>query len=571
MTATARATLARRTGRRRLVTMAADLHEAGLYELKLADLIRFPSERYQRDPLAFFRDVLGVEPWARATDLITAVRDHDRVAVKAGRKVAKSHTVAGLALWFYCSFPDARVIMTSTTAQQVERVLWREITMMYARSGRCLTCKTADPNGTRIPRPCPHSAAIDGDLGMLPHTGLKVHDLGRGDFREIYGFTAKQGEAVQGMSGTRMMYIIDEASGIADFIYEAIEGNRAGGAKVILTGNPTKTEGEFFEAFGPKKLDPDDPESTGYVGITISSEESPNVVHKREIIRGLATLGFIREREKEWGRDSPLFKIHVLGQFAMNEDGRIFSVAKIKTAEDLWEYAPSQGRLYVGLDPAGATGTGDESCFAIRRGVRVEELLTFRGLNADGHLAQLVGILKERRVGREVPVVVMDRSGSIGAELYGRLCAFLDTHRDGIAPFDLVGVRGSDRAQRQPEVYDTVRDELAASLEQAMLAGLAIPTDPKLAAELHALEWKQQVNGRLKVTPKDVLRKVLKRSPDRADAVQLACWEELSLSRDVPASAPESATATKAHEADGPDTDDARAEDAWDPYADRDR
>jgi hypothetical protein len=46
---------------------------------------------------------------------------------------------------------------------------------------------------------------------------------------------------------------------------------------------------------------------------------------------------------------------------------------------------------------------------------------------------------------------------------------------------------------------------------------------------MHALEWKQQVNGRIKVTPKDEVRKALGRSPDRYDACALAVWEPLSL------------------------------------------
>lgn len=521
--------------------MAGDLYESGLAELQLITSIRFPSDRYAADPLAFFREILGVEPWARARDLIEAVRTNARVSVKAGRKVAKSHTVAGLALWFYCSFADARVVMTSTTAQQVERVLWREITMMYARSGRCLACKLADPNG---PRPCPHSTPVDGDLAMLPSVGLKVRDLDRGDFREIYGFTSKQGEAVQGISGTRLFYILDEASGIADFVYEAIEGNRAGGARVLLTGNPTRTEGEFFDSHNAKKLDPQDPESTGYVSITISSEESPNVVEGREVIPGLATRSFIKEREKEWGRESPLFKIHVLGEFAMGEDGRIFSIDLINEARMRWEMprtkrdlerAVANGeridRLYIGIDPAGETGTGDESCFAPRRGWNAEEPIVERGLDDDGHLRRLLEIIGARALPREQPVVVVDRTGSVGAGLYARLSSYLyERERQGHPPpFVLVGLKYSDKAPRNPELYDTQRDELCANLEIAFRGGAAIPDDPKLEQELHVLEWTTLPNGRSKVTSKDEIKKRIGRSPDRYDALSLAFWEEVAI------------------------------------------
>lgn len=526
-------------------TTALGAWRAALLEMLEAEhRISFPDARYQTNPLAFFREILGVEPWAKSLALIDAVRVYDRVAVKAGRKVAKSWSLAGLALWFYCAFPDARVVMTSTTSRQVDAVLWRELSMMRARSGRCVACKAADPNALRIPRPCPHSALIDGEIGLLARTGLKSDD-----FREVFGFTAKEGEAVQGISGTRLLYIVDEASGIPDAIYEAIEGNRGGGAKVILSGNPTKTSGEFFDAFHAKALDvekkraPDEDAPTGYFGLTISSEDSPNVVEGREVIRGLATREWIRERQREWGVESPLYRIHVKGEFATNEDGRVFSVEALDAARVRWEDSPPIARkeieallakghapapLVVGLDPAGATGTGDESCFAPRRGPSVEHPIVARGLDANGHLRRLLEILDERLVGRERATVVMDRTGSIGAELYGRLVSYLDEmERGGRAPrFRLVGVKFSDKAQRRPEVFDTMRDELYANLELSMREGAGLPDDAKLQAELHVLEWRTLVNGKTKITPKDEIKKALGRSPDRGDAVALCYWEE---------------------------------------------
>jgi len=202
--------------------------------------ITFPSPIYLAEPVRFSREIIGVEPWAKQVEILEAVRDHPRVAIKSGHKVGKSHSAAQLALWFYCSFEAARVVMTSTTSRQVDEILWRELRMMLARSGRCVSCKAEllDNPAARIPRPCPHSSLVDGDLGDLARTGLKSDD-----FREIVGFTAKQGEAVAGISGENVLYIVDEASGVPKEIYEAIEGNRAGSARLALFGNPTKNEG----------------------------------------------------------------------------------------------------------------------------------------------------------------------------------------------------------------------------------------------------------------------------------------------------------------------------------------
>lgn len=491
--------------------------------------IRFPHRPFWDEPVKFFRDVLGADPWSKQREIIEAVRDHPRVAVKSGHKVSKSHTAAGIGLCYYASHEDARVVMSSTTARQVDAILWRELKMMKARGGRCVACKTADPDGRRIPRPCPHSVLIDGDIGELARTGLKSVD-----FREIVGFTAREAEAVAGVSGRHLLYILDEASGIPEAIFEAIEGNRAGGARIVLFSNPTRTTGEFYEAFNSKKLDPADPESTGYYCVTVSSEETPNVVEGRDVIPGLATRGWVEEKRREWGEESPLFKVRVRGEFPVGEDGKIFSVHTITSAQERWHEVPAEGRLYIGVDPAGDSGMGDEAAMAARRGKKQLALRTWRGLSEEAHAVHLLGLIAEFKIPREKPVVVIDPEGGVGWKVYQFLAA-IASRKD--APFDLVPLRASHRAIRDPMIYDLIREELAANLFAWIQDG-GILEDDKLEQELHALEWiPMERSGKNKLTPKKVIRKVLGRSPDRYDATALSVWEPLSMQDDAPSEA----------------------------------
>lgn len=526
-----------------LITMRLDLWAALRHEAQIVGRVRFPSAIYRADPVGFFRDIIGVEPWSKQRLILEAVRDHTRVAVCSGHKVSKSHSAAGIGLWWYCSWPDARVVMTSTTARQVDQILWRELRIMRARGSRCVDCKRKDPEGLIIPRPCEHSALIEGEQGELARTGLKSTD-----FREIVGFTAREAEAVAGISGRHLLYIVDEASGVPDEIFEAIEGNRAGGARIVMFSNGTRNEGEFYEAFNSK--------SRLYHTLRVSSEETPNVIEGREVIPGLATREWIEEKRLEWGEDSPMYRVRVKGEHAIGEDAKIFSIHTISQAEARWADAPEAGRLYIGIDPAGESGMGDETAFSARRGLKQMALRTARGLNEDGILVQLLSLIAGLRLPRETPVVVLDREGGLGAALAGKFRAYLDAEREA-PPFELVTVRASDKAQRMPHIYDRIRDELAANLYQWMRDGGAILSDTKLAKELHAPEWKQAINGRLKATPKDTLRKWLGRSPDRFDALALSVWEPLSL-----------------HDADAPGVqqvaaaqDPAYAEQTIDPYS----
>lgn len=502
------------------VTGASVLSQKILEQVKLATTVKFPSPKYRADPVAFFREVLGVDPWYKQIEIIEAIRDHPRGAVKSGHKVSKSHTIAGTALWFYCSYEDARVILSSTTARQVDQILWRELRMMKFRSGRCVECKREDPEQRYIVAPCPHSAIIDGDPAELARSGLKSN------FREIVGFTAREAEAVAGISGKNLLYLLDEASGIPDQIFEAVEGNRAGGARMWMFGNPTKTTGEFFEAFNDKK--------DLYHGITVSSEETPNVVSGENIIPGLATRSWIEEKKEEWGEESGQYKIRVKGEFATKEDGKIFSVDLIKTAEDRRSENEFVGRLFIGVDPAGGSGKGDESVFTPRRGLYVADPWIRRGLDEDAHLVQLLAMINSLKKPREPkPVVVLDREGAIGSAVFGTFRAFLESVGDEDAPFVLVPVRASDGAQRKPEVYDRMRDDLTGNLYDFIfkLKG-SIYEDVKLEAELHFMEWKEHKGGKLKVTPKELIYKELRRSPDRYDSLALCCWEPNHLIED---------------------------------------
>lgn len=528
-------------------TFALSLIAAIQYQATLRTGVRFPSPTYRTDPVRFFREVLGIEPWSRQIEIIEAIRDYPRVAVRAGHKVSKSNTIGGVALWFYCSFEDARAILTSTTSRQVDQILWRELRMMRARGGRCVACKRADPDGLVITRPCEHSAIIDGEQGELARTGLKSND-----FREVVGFTAREAEAVAGISGRNLLYLPDEASGIPDEIFEAMEGNRAGGARIAMFSNPTRNEGEFFEAFHGK--------AAYYHCITVSSEESPNVIEGREVIPGLATRGWIEEKREEWGEHSPMYLIRIKGQHALAEGGKIFSIHTITVAEQRWSETSDAGRLFIGIDPAGESGSGDESAFCARRGLKMLLLRAHRGLNEEQHLSQLLQYIAQLKINRETPVVVLDREGSIGSKLNTLLRNYADTNPQA---FELVSVRASDKAVRQPTVYDRMRDELAANLEAWFREGGAIIEDTKLERELHTFEWKQAANGRFKLTPKDIVRKALGRSPDRYDALALSCWEPLSLREQVIPAGPQAAIAAQEYPYGAPALDPYAASNAW--------
>lgn len=163
----------------------------------VGELTQSEREYYRTRPVEFSLEVLGVRLWSKQEEILLAIRDHHRVAVCSGHKCGKSTVCAVAALWFYSCFDDARVVLTAVTSRQVQGIIWREIRRIVQRA------KKLPPEGT--------GRIIDGELHDLSHNGLKAED-----FREIAGFTAKQSEAVSGISGANILYLCDEASGIED-------------------------------------------------------------------------------------------------------------------------------------------------------------------------------------------------------------------------------------------------------------------------------------------------------------------------------------------------------------------
>lgn len=502
----------------KLVTFRDDFVQALVAQIEARSAITWPCTRWQNDPVGFARDVLGVALWSRQIEILEACRDHKRVAVSSGNKIGKSRTAAVLAIWEFCCFPQTRVIMTSTTAHQVKDILWREIRFLLSNHGYCVDCREdnkrrQETGHVELSRPCPHSALIPEIPAELPHNGLRSVD-----FREIIGFTSREAEAVAGISGPRLRYIVDEASGVAQAIFDAIEGNRAGGAYIVLFSNPTRNDGEFYEAFYNKR--------EFYRTFRVSSEETPNAVSGQILIPGLAAKEWIDEKLREWGPEHPLYKVRIKGEHALNEDGKAFSAGAITEAEQRWSDTEPVGRLVIGLDPAGPSGTGDETAATPRRGLKAMPTVICRGKDEE-QIADWLEELIESLTGDDDkgdklrPLVVLDREGPIGSKLAKELRA-----RVKHGKFTLLTVRASDAAHRNPTLYDRMRDELAGNLEAWFREGGAIPADTKLAAELHVLEWRTVNRGKLKITPKDVVKKELKRSPDRYDSLALSCWAD---------------------------------------------
>jgi hypothetical protein len=523
--------------------MGADLARVAHRVVDRHNAKQWPSPKWAADPVGFMRTYLAFEPWDRQQEIAELVRDHPRVAIASGHRIGKTDLLAAIAIWFYCCFRDARAILLGPTADQIDGAAYRSVKKLWGRSGRCVACAKADPDG---PPPCPHSAILSGDVATSCTTGVRSTN----DQREIRGVNVRSPEAAQGIAGENILLLADEASGdYLDKIMGAMAGNRAGGAKMCLFGNPIRPDGEFADAYDAKK--------DFYETRNISSEETPNVKLGRIVIPGLATRDWVEEQIAEYGgRSSPFFKMRVEGKHVKAREGQIFPPALLEESTVRWKelrdpatgdhYSSPGGPLVVSIDPA-ESEEGDDALFLARRGYDVLELYPRRGLKSSAHVAEVLGVPNEQaglvdryRHPSETVTLVIDAAGDIGARVRGAFLAHLEAHPEIYAWLTVMYVQSGTRAQRDPERYQLVRDEMCAACVDWLLHGGAIPDDPRLKVELSRFAWLSHVSGRAKATSKDGpggLREQLGRSPGRADVLMLSTWARVD-GLAVPAPAP---------------------------------
>jgi phage terminase large subunit len=484
------------------VTLQADLFEQVERRIARLESASGRFAKYHDDPVGFFREVLGRKPWRRQVEILLALARGDRVSCVSGHGIGKTHLAAGAVWWFVSTRgPGCRAFLTSSKGDQTEQGVWREIRSLYLQA--------------KVP--------LGGVLPKLGKTGWNGPEE-----QQILILTADTAEAFQGLRAPEMMLVADEASGIEERIFVAMDANLSGGGKFLLIGNPAESAGYFFRS---QQIGSD------FERFHVSSLESPNVVAGRIVVKGLTTLEWCRAREKDWGgKDSALYRMRVLGEFLIDETGKPITWKTILAAQKRFGTTKPMGRLCVGLDPAGPGRYGDDSAIAWRRGNAMMGLLTSPTWTEDEIVKHTLDVIRVHRTD-ETPRLVIDSGGPIGSALLGRFAAIARGARPG-HDFEVFGVRADWKAQREPTLFCFVRDELFEHLSRWLKAGGAISDDSKLAGELNAPRWLVHNDGRLKLQRKDDVRKDIGRSPDRADALALAVWEPIAWQPDVEPDAP---------------------------------
>lgn len=457
-------------------------------------------ERWRDDPVTFAQEALGVaRMWWRQEELLRAAATHRKVAVRSGQKTSKTFTIAILALWWALTRPKSRVVVLAPSARQIKINIWGELANLRADSY----------DRAREPRAV---LPLGGDWHESPETGWRFPNRS-----QIVGFVSNDPERLRGLSGADQLYIIDEASGVPDEIFASIDGNLAGGGRVVAISNPVHDRGWYAETFS---------ERSRWHPLVISSIEASEVTPP---IPGLATKEFIEEKRHEWGVESAEWYAKILGKFPPTSVDGVIPRALADAATARWTTTPqADDRLQLGVDVA-RFGT-DQSSIVWRRGAWASSPKMLKGCDVVEVAEAVVATIKQvARPGERVRALIDAVSVGGGVADILRRHPRIELEHGGACELEVVDVQA---AGSSPDPgCSRMRDALWLSMRRWLTAldrggaGGAIPRDLALIADITAPRVGYDASNRWKVEAKFDVRRRLGRSTDCADALALAVFD----------------------------------------------
>ena len=454
---------------------------------------------YRTDPSLYAQQVLGVRWWAKQQEVAASILTQPKTFVRACHSVGKSHFGGGIVNWHFDCFQPSITITTAPTRQQVEDVLWKEVRVQ--RQGR----PGLQPKAARMETEPDHFAV---------------------------GYTARSDAAFQGRHEDRVFILFDEAVDIGAPFWDASEGMMtSAGCRWVVFLNPTDTASRAYE----------EEMSGDWNVVPISVLDHPNI-HAQ--LAGLSppfpkavSLAWLEDKlarwcspvsaaDKKasdiefppgsgtWYRPGPLFEGRVLGRWPTQGSTSVWTEAMWLAAQ-VRQVVPDLP-LEIGCDVA---RFGDDyTSLVARRGPCVLHHETANGWGTDqtaGRLKQLCGELVQPGENPLRVAVKVDDDG-VGGGVYDQR---------GRHNFQRVS---SASAALEPESYPNKRSELWFTVAERADRGeldlsRLLPASIKLLrGQCMTPKWKVDSQGRRVVEPKDDTKRRVKRSPDDADALNLA-------------------------------------------------
>ncbi|HOV80811.1 MAG TPA: DEAD/DEAH box helicase family protein [Bacillota bacterium] len=439
--------------------------------------------QYIRRPVLFVQQVLNTEPDDWQAETLQALAEHPRVAVRSGHGVGKTALEAWALLWFLFTRPFPKVPCTAPTRQQLHDILWAEAAKWLEKAP-----------------------------ALKPYFEWQKTKIIQRQHPERWFAVARTANKPENMSGfheDHLLFIVDEASGVADSIFETIEGAlTTADAKLLICGNPTRNSGEFHDAFFKNR--------SLYWVRKVACSDSKRV-----------DSGYRERLVKKYGENSDIVRVRADGEFPKAEPDTFIPLELVEAA--IMREVEPEGPLELGVDVA--RFGDDETVLAARVGLKMVRLDVYQGQDTMVTTGRTVAMAKElmREFGKPRCVVKIDDDG-VGGAVTDRLREIV---REENLYIDVIDCHNGGTPEDK-EHYEDWGTESWAHLRDLLQKGeVELINDEDLVGQLSTRKYTLTSKGKIKLESKKEMKKRGLRSPDRADAVVLAFAPKAALSEDI--------------------------------------
>jgi len=413
------------------------------------------------------------------------------MAAKSGQGNGKSAIAFVIALFRVIQAYKSLAVLTAPTQRQCRDA--------FLTRGREIMAG-ADPAIQRIVEVLSTKVTICGD----PDWGVKT-------------VTATDPKNAQGYHvpyerfGSTLSIIMEEASGIDREIVTQFKGTISDpDVLMLMIGNPNLRDCSFFDCFNSLR--------EWWWLYTLNSEETART--NPEILNPERNL----EIEREFGRDSDVYRIRVLGEFPFQDPDSVISSEDLEVCTrtsmlDLARVERTEGRHLVRPHQFGidfARWGGDENVIYQRLGNAILDQWISVHVDPNDVVDRAFAMQSQKGWTNHQTLYVPD-AGGLGQGVMGnfrrrRGCRVYEAHAQGTA-------------HDSQQYADFITEAWFHVARLARRKRMYLPRDQRLIAQLSTRRYTTNKHGKLIIYSKDAYMKEGHDSPDRADAFVRALYD----------------------------------------------
>ena len=477
--------------------------------------------QWSEDWNLFIKEVLGVTLDKEQQAIVTSVQHNSRTSVVSGTARGKDFVAACIAISFLYLTPlwnskgeleeNTKVILSAPSDMQVRNIMMAEISRLWAK---------AKNRGFDLP-------------GTLNTMDIRTND------KEWYllGFKSDDTsvERWTGFHAANILFVITEATGISETIFESIEGNLQGNSRILLVFNYNTTVG--YAARSQK--------SEKWAKFKLSSLTAPNIKAKKDVIKGQVNYRWlidvlhdncevisykdIKTEENDfcfenvWYRPNDWFRVKVLAEPPKVSEDTLIPQSWVEMAQKRWS---SQNVVNIQTKQLGVdiAGMGRDSSVLCHRSENI--VSKFDKHNSGGkadHMA-VSGKVKDVLDKNKNAIAFIDTIGE-GAGVYSRL--------DEQNVKNIVSAKYSEAAKdRNGKLLTDITGQFTFANMRAYLFWAVrdwlnpkngynpvLPPGGSFLEEATEIKWSFRSDGKIIIEKKEDIKKRLGKSTDEFDAL----------------------------------------------------